>query len=705
MIQAVSFDVFDTLLTRVVAPPTAAFLVMGRRAASAGFVEANPEAFARARIRAEAMALRNAGELYTLARIYDELGAALRLTPLQRDELMDLEMALEVELLRPVPGGLAGVLTAREQGKRVVFVSDTYLPAAFVQEQLDRHGFWQHGDACYVSCASGKTKRAGALFQEVLEQEELASTSVRHVGNDLQSDVRSAKRAGMRTEHVAEGNLNRYEQLLASHCWSTVALSAAMSGASRLARLSTRVQDARQAALRDVAAGVVAPTLVGFVLWVLQQARQRSLDRLYFVARDGQILRDIAHRLIEKLHLSCEIRYIYGSRQAWNLPALAAMEEDELARSLNGPSWIWDSTHDLSAQSVLARANIHPEELSDQLESARLTEDRWNQAMNPDEHRALRRVFQEEAVRDLLIRKAETKRTMLLGYLAQEGLLEPCAFGLVDLAGYGTLHDSLAAVLRATGREPPVGLYFGLLNGSNDLRHGDRTAYLYDERSCQGFTGTYRDWGVIPLEVFCAADHGTLVGYEMENGRIQPVLTEAHNGAVTAWGLPTIRETVDTFVDHLLLEPTMLYPWADMRYATADLLTSFWRHPSRAEAEAWSAFPWEDGQGHATQRMPLAEGYRWRHVVRSLVKARVARHHRASWFAGSAALSTPAIRFAMKSLELAERIARDRRRRSTSRPSRASSRWATSAGSRDDVHRSLGWKGITWFRHALRGDL
>jgi hypothetical protein len=67
-----------------------------------------------------------------------------------------------------------------------------------------------------------------------------------------------------------EGNPNRYEKILESYTWSTGGLSALMAGASRMARLSIPSRSAEEAAIRDVAAGVVAPVLTAYVLWILE---------------------------------------------------------------------------------------------------------------------------------------------------------------------------------------------------------------------------------------------------------------------------------------------------------------------------------------------------------------------------------------------------------------------------------------------------
>ena len=102
------------------------------------------------------------------------------------------------------------------------------------------------------------------LFKELLRRQGVSSKAVSHCGNDYKSDVMAARRVGLTPQPFLEGNLNRFEKILASYSLATEGLSSVMAGASRLARLKISASFAEEEALRDVAAGVAAPILVGF---------------------------------------------------------------------------------------------------------------------------------------------------------------------------------------------------------------------------------------------------------------------------------------------------------------------------------------------------------------------------------------------------------------------------------------------------------
>ncbi|MGH9181865.1 MAG: hypothetical protein ACRDY5_09140, partial [Acidimicrobiales bacterium] len=316
----VSVDVFDTVLVRRVGHPDGVFLLLGRQQAARQLTALAPEAFARARKDAQNRAHAAHRERVSHGHILAELGWALSLTAAQVEDLRSCELAIESAIMTAVPGAASWLDQLRDKaGGRVVFVSDTYFPAAFLRSLLEEQGMWQDGDGLYVSCEAGREKHTGRLLPVMARREGVARRLVHHYGNDAVADVSAARRAGVRATLVAEANLNRYEEILDRWRLPTGGLASLMAGASRLARLSVPAASDIDAAIRDVTAGVIAPTLVAYVLWVLADAARTGVRRLYFVSRDGEVLLRVARRLVDRTGspAGLELRYLHGSRQAW----------------------------------------------------------------------------------------------------------------------------------------------------------------------------------------------------------------------------------------------------------------------------------------------------------------------------------------------------------------------------------------------------
>ncbi|MGH2351391.1 MAG: hypothetical protein ACRDJN_07220 [Chloroflexota bacterium] len=643
--MSATFDVFDTVLSRSVGSPHAVFLLLGKRARQLTGIDLSPQVFAAARMAAESRVRHSLGpDGVTLERIYAELSHALGLSPPQGVELMAAECALEANLLRPIPGARERLRSARAGSRAPVeFVADTHLPAGFIEQQLRRHRLYEVGDRCYAAGAPGErgtTTASGERFGAVLVEPGAEPGEVCPHGGDPDVDGQRARRAGLQGPVVCDVRPNRYEATLDSFGEATDGLAAVLAGASRLARLGVDVSSRLEGVRRDIAAGVVAPTLTAYVLWVLHRAERLGLRRLYFVSREGQILLQIARRLASKLNVSCELRYLYGSRQAWHLPAITKITDDTLR-------WILDETSFLSVRSLLARVGIRPEEVRRELAALGLGEARWSRNLRPRERQALRALFDADALRALTLQRAAERRSLVLRYFAEQGLLDPVDAGLVDVGWTGRLLGSLAALLAPAGADAPLGFYF-FIEGGYDLPPDIREAYYYDRPRGLGLGLVH----AVPyfgqlLETFCAADHGTVVGYREVGGQVEPELERTCDEAAIAWGLPLVHQTVCAFVENLYLGRQHVDPRIDLRPAIAAVLHPFCVSPSREEAEAWGSFPYEDAQGDGHWAR-FAERYGWRDVVTALRTQGVVLHQKWSWAAGSRARSPIPVRLAMR---------------------------------------------------------
>ena len=161
--RVISFDVFDTLLVRVQARPGDLFIQLGAELAAIGIPVPTPDAFARERQRWELLARRTApGGEVTLDEIYAPLARSLGWDDVMREQARQRELDLEARSLKAIPAMLARVNAARTEADEVWFLSDMYLPAAFIERVLRREGFFRDGDKLFVSgeCLAAAARRS-----------------------------------------------------------------------------------------------------------------------------------------------------------------------------------------------------------------------------------------------------------------------------------------------------------------------------------------------------------------------------------------------------------------------------------------------------------------------------------------------------------------------------------------------------------------
>ncbi|MCR5294851.1 MAG: hypothetical protein K6E30_06710, partial [Lachnospiraceae bacterium] len=140
--SCVSFDLFDTILKRNAAEPADVFswIEEGCRGRFPGFRGKRIQAEQEARAASPY-------EEVTLEEIYRSYPG---LSPAEREELADRELSAERLFITVSPEMLLLYRRCREAGKRVFFISDIYLPEAFMTELLSAFGL-QDCDGLYVS--------------------------------------------------------------------------------------------------------------------------------------------------------------------------------------------------------------------------------------------------------------------------------------------------------------------------------------------------------------------------------------------------------------------------------------------------------------------------------------------------------------------------------------------------------------------------
>ncbi len=201
-----SFDIFDTLLTRVVVHPADVFrLVQRELQGKGGIPEVLRKSFVSARVWAEFKSRRlSVNEDVALDSIYHVIERDYRLESESVQWVMEKELEIEARCLVPIESQSRRVKELHHEGRRLLFISDMYLPSSFIQTQLQRYGLFLTGDRLYVSGELSITKGSGKLFDYVLQKEGLAPDQLLHCGDNPHSDAFVPARKGIRLDPSVE---------------------------------------------------------------------------------------------------------------------------------------------------------------------------------------------------------------------------------------------------------------------------------------------------------------------------------------------------------------------------------------------------------------------------------------------------------------------------------------------------------------------
>ena len=403
-------------------------------------------------------------------------------------------------------------------------------------------------------------------------------------------------------------NLNRFERAMEDPRWQTGGAGRFFAAASRSARCQLHQADPRVDALTTVATSVAAPLVTAYVQWVLTQATRHGINRLYFLAREGQVMYRVARIFQAKWQLPIHLHYLFCSRKSLNHVLLSTVSSEDMR-------WTLTHTQGHSLRLVLSRLSLCPEELSELLNKAGLTSSRWDAPLDSRDQEILIALLLRSDITPLIEAKAQSVRVLIEDYLAELQFFEDPLCGIVDSGGLGSQIRTLDKIKRTRGGQGVKGFLI-FRTGVPSLAAGDCPAidtYCQDVTSHGGnqpFSGLWQ-----LSEVFCAADHGAVVGYERRHERVRPVLLMDRSARIRDWGIDRVQLSICTFTEAVLSAPMSpeVFEQADLSQLVEALMAMLWNAPAPDEAAAWGTFPWE--QDATSSEIPVGPPVAWRDLL------------------------------------------------------------------------------------------
>jgi len=546
-----SFDVFDTVISRVTGTPLGIFtLIQQKLNDGKNFIECPIELkqkFAKIRVSTEnEVRFKSKSDEITLNQIYVAIGCNYGLSDEIIHKLIDLEITEERNSVFGIPRVIERINQLRSHGNRIIFISDTYLPYSVIHQMLENVDALKDGDELHVSSECGVTKETGRMYQYIIEKYNCSPHNFYHLGDNKKSDFEIPKKIGIHCTHFKESHLTQYEQrLLKSNengCYNLQ--SQLVTGFCRKIRL-TNVDYVNNddMTIYNIGAKIAGPILLGYVFWILNEANKQNVKTIYFIARDGQILLQIAQKLQKKIAPDIELRYLYGSRQAWHLPAMNNVGEQEF-------DWILEADPFLTIEIIAKRLELSSDVIIEQLK--KISDKQWKpeNKLTPLDIQQLKKAICETNFLKIILDNAVNYREPLVEYLKQEKLWENKSWILVDLGWKGRLQDSLEKIFQLSGNYKSIfGLYFGLTTTVPKSNPNKKAYFFYPGCDIQ-YQKVGREFANF-LEIFTAADHGGTLSYYFDSitHSWKPKLIEQNNTEVIRWGLYPFRDGIKKYIE------------------------------------------------------------------------------------------------------------------------------------------------------------
>jgi FMN phosphatase YigB (HAD superfamily) len=622
-IEALTTDVFDTVVWRTVPEPTDVFVLLGQALRDRGALDASlsPRTFAclreRAEIRArEALRIEAGSPEVRLDEIWERVPEWCH-RPLSRTEALRLEVETERQVLVPDLDVVGLLRVANEIGVPVHAVSDTYFSAEQLQRLLEQPLLEDVAFEEVFTSSDRRVSKVEELFDRVLASIGCAPELVAHLGDNRDADVGPARARRMTAAHVPRRRKGLEHLLRRESAYRRVRALAAADDreAARadvadldgsLVQLRAKMALRREAedtpgALRPMwlyGAEVLGPPLAGFADWAVGEGERLGVRRLHCLMREGDFLGELIERSAAASGSEIEAVKLFLNRQVTAIASIGEGSREEVGRLLlrRQATTTRELLEMLGIDSALAPACVgHLDAKLDEGTRLQHTLD----AIWEDEGLRLRVQAHARSLRERIVRLAERQH---------DGSDGP--FVVVDLGWAASIQLRLSEILAQSGAGMRIdGLYLLTHAGAIDsVARGGRVS---------GFLASFGHPSLISdavlrspevLEQVCMAEHGTQVGLTEE---LEPVLAELGLPPAQLLEAAAVRDGIRAFQRAYLRYrsevPAKVRSLGSSPAQLAPIVARACADPTTEEALRFGAWHHDAGQG-SSETEPLAGG-------------------------------------------------------------------------------------------------
>lgn len=493
----VSFDIFDTLILRNVLNPSDIFKIIQNKIGRSDFYIK--------RINAEKEAVRKSlKEEITLEEIYSNI------TELKSDNekeyVMNLEKETEIKysLLNPIFREIIDY--CRKNNMKIIIASDMYLDESTIKSILEKNKV--EYDYLYLSSKINLRKSRGKMYTYILKDLGISKNELVHIGDNKLSDYIVPKIMGIKSILYTKSKDNLYTKSKDKlSCVNNIADNICFS----FIRNNIMPENNKYYNFGFKYLGML---IYGMCQWIHEEAQLRNINSIYFIARDGFILKK-AYDLIYKNE---QTKYLYLSRRSLTVPMLRDVQS--MKDILDRITYIKRKE---TMDTFMHKLGIDDESFISELKNKYGNEIKRNELLTEK----YTELFDD--IKEKIKSNAQNEFDNCVGYLQNN--IEDEKIIIVDLGWYGTIQKCLEKILEKTNKRYDItGCYLGVIpkkDSGYELRSAKGYIYdyknidVYNQKLIFGFNGL--------IESIFTADHGSVKKYKEMNENYEPVLEEWEN--------------------------------------------------------------------------------------------------------------------------------------------------------------------------------
>ncbi len=529
--HTVSFDLFDTLLVRRIHDPDMVKLPVARFIAEKAALQGlriSWEKVQRFRDTIEKEHRNETGKEFvdfeacypefmreTLESIFKD-----RYNPALLDEVTDYEMRMENAMLVPRAGMADWLKELSARGKRVLIVSDIYLPSVLLKRIAEHAGLLEHVTDVISSADSFLAKASGKAFPLIQEKFSLEKKGWLHIGDNPISDGLRPAEFGLQALVLLDSSEKRRKAIVKRQVnygegrpfWRGRALQQLM--------LPLEEENTGHTPLYIEGYNFLSPLVSGFVQQIAERCQELAIGKIFFLSREGWTFKKVWEQITPVLFPAGnlpEIEYLYVSRMAL---AGASCAHQGLSRINADIAFLPVGNRDF--RDICRIFALDAEVLAPYLERYDLAVDTvlspHHDGFDPENRLGFNEMLEEdESFQDAVREQVRPASEALQLYLRDVGFFDHQDVALVDIGWLGTIQRFFYEAIEHLEEKPRChGFLFGATRGIPYPATPDNyiEGVVYD-RNRFDLAGSAVLYARDLFEEACRAPHPTLNGYQL----------------------------------------------------------------------------------------------------------------------------------------------------------------------------------------------
>lgn len=551
--DAISFDLFDTLVERPFIEPHELFQFMEPMVRELTGNIYFP--FHHLRREAERLARNLNGHRVevTLDEIYAQLKILTSFPEYLLDEIKDFEIQVELALLSPRRGLVRSWRMAGVWGKKRSILTDIYLEEDFIRSLLSRFEL-DDFDLLYVSATQKIRKEDGSVYPNYLSKIrdlDFNVCSYLHIGDNPRADGEMARKFGIETVVIPKA-LDQLRRTEIGNLFQKALIAPSYDTSIYLGLIANRFFSAPTSSFKanslcdgnlfNIGYSLLGPFILGYVQWVIRRMQAHKIDHAYFLARDGYLVMKV-YEAIKKITPNIpNYSYLYCSRRSVMVPGIRNEKDIFEIATLN-----YGTT---TVQNFLSsRYGLNIEDIPHAiLLKHRIKNDGSTIIGYPRDLALTIRLVSD--LKELIFARANHERKAYVDYLRQEGACDPKKRkAFVDIGYSGTMQRKVSEM---TGQK--YNGYYMLTH--NYVLHHFRDQVFeawMEEYDSQRSPYKHSFNNYIPLiESLLSSSEGSLICFNEQEGKLAPDFLYASNERERCAFLAGVHSGAMSFVEDYL---------------------------------------------------------------------------------------------------------------------------------------------------------